>query len=291
VERQVFCQSPGRHWRTGRESPDYAANIHRPALTPYATRVRLSVIVITKNEEAAIGRCLASVTWADELIVVDSGSTDRTCDIARERGARVEITPDWPGFGAQKNRALDLATGDWVLSIDADEWVDDALRVAIRQAIVAPGEHSAFEVSRLSSYCGRYIRHSGWWPDLIVRLFKRGNARFSPALAHETLETTGSVGRIGGTLMHESFLDFEDVIDKMDRYSTLSARMLHERGRRAGLGTAVVHGLWAFIRTYFLRAGFLDGRQGFMLAVSNAEGAYYRYVKLWLLIERERAQP
>ncbi len=250
----------------------------------------ISAIVIAKNEESVIGRCLQSVKWADEIIVLDSGSIDRTVEICRQFTEKVHVTDDWPGFGPQKNRALDLATGDWVLSIDADEWVGETLRDEIQRAVSSPGDAVAFEMPRLSSFCGRHMRHSGWWPDRVTRVFKRGQARFSDVLVHEMLQVKGVTRRLHQSLMHESFVDLEDVIEKMDRYSSASAKMLHARGRRAGLGSAVVRGLWAFIRTYFLRAGFLDGRHGFMLAVANAEGTYYRYAKLSLLLSSKARQ-
>ena len=247
---------------------------------------RLSVIVITRDEEAAIGEALDSVRWADEIVVVDSGSRDRTVEIARARGATVTIREDWPGFGPQKNRALDLATGDWVLSIDADERVSPELAGEIRAAIASPDARDAWEMPRLSRYCGRYMRHGGWWPDRVVRLFRRGKARFSNDLVHERLVVDGSTGALRNPLLHEAFENLEEVLRKVDEYSTANARMMVERGKRGGLVRAIVHAKWAFFRTYVLRAGFLDGREGFMLAVSNAEGTYYRYLKAMLLQER-----
>lgn len=247
----------------------------------------LSVVVITKNEEGTIQRCLQSAAWADEIVVVDSGSTDRTVDICRELGARVMITSDWPGFGKQKNRALAQAKGDWVLSLDADEWVSERLREEIRAAMAAPGSVVAFRIPRLSSYCGRFMRHSGWWPDHVMRLFKRGCGRFSEDIVHERTIVEGPLGTLQEPLLHESLVDLEDVIDTMDRYSSDSARMMHERGERSSLGKALLHAAWSFLRTYLLRAGFLDGREGLMLAISNAEGTYYRYTKLMLLHHRD----
>ncbi|HWQ40054.1 MAG TPA: glycosyltransferase family 2 protein [Burkholderiales bacterium] len=248
--------------------------------------MRISVVVITRNEEASIRRCLDSVSWADEVVVLDSGSTDRTVEICRERGARVSVTTDWPGFGPQKNRALDLATGEWVLSLDADEWVTAELAKEIRAVVAEPGSASAFRLPRLSSFCGRYMRHSGWWPDYVTRLFRRGKARFSDDLVHERLIVNGPVGRLKGTLLHESFGSLEEVLDKINRYSSLGAQQMAAAGRRGGAFAAALHALAAFVRTYFLKAGCLDGREGFMLAVSNAEGAYYKYVKLWLMQAR-----
>lgn len=244
--------------------------------------MKLSVVVITKDEEAAIGRCLDSVRWADEIVVLDSGSTDRTVEIAREHGARVEVSADWPGFGPQKNRALALAGGEWVLSLDADEWVPEDLAAEIRAAIVSPDGHAGFELPRSSSFCGREMRHSGWWPDHILRLFRRDAARFSEDIVHERVELDGAVGRLTRPLRHESFVSLHEVVDKMNRYSTAGAQMRVMRGKGGSVGGAVARGLWAFLRTYVLRAGFLDGREGFVLAVANAEGTYYRYLKAWL---------
>ncbi len=242
----------------------------------------LSVIIITRDESATIRRCLQSVAWADEIVVVDSGSSDATASICREFTDQVHVT-DWPGFGPQKNRALGHARGDWVLSIDADEYLTPALRTEIEHTLKDAAGCAAYRLPRRSSYCGRFLRHGGWWPDYVVRLFRRGQARFSDDAVHERLLVDGRTGTLKEPLQHEAFSDLEEVLDKIDRYSTASAAMLRARGRRGSLGRAVGHGMWAFLRTYVLHAGFLDGREGFMLAVSNAEGTYYRYLKLMLL--------
>ena len=243
--------------------------------------VSLSVIVITKNEAHNIQSCLESVLFADQIVVVDSGSSDTTVELAREMGAEVTVNRDWKGFGVQKNRALALARCDWVLALDADERVTPALRAQIIAVLQAP-KYSGYSLSRLSSYCGQYMRHSGWYPDRVTRLFKRQAAVFSNELVHERIVISESVGQLDAILLHESFKDFESVLDKANRYSTAGAQALFERGKTASLGKAVVHGLWAFFRTYVLRLGFLDGRMGLVLAISNAEGTYYRYLKLWL---------
>src|SRR5882672_6304598 len=245
--------------------------------------MNISVVVITKNEEANIERCLRSVDWADEVIVLDSGSSDRTVEISRKLGARVSVTEDWPGFGPQKNRALEQATGDWVLSLDADEWVTPNLRDEILNAISRPDGALAFRLPRLSSFCGRFMRHSGWWPDYVTRLFRRGAAKFSDDVVHERVIAEGKTGTLRQPIMHETFVDLHELLQKMNNFSSLAARGMRDSGRKAGLAGAVLRGLWAFIRTYFLRGGFLDGREGFMLAVATAEGTYYRYVKLMLL--------
>lgn len=247
----------------------------------------LSVIIITKNEGAVIRRCLKSVAWANEIIVVDAASSDNTAEICRELGAKVYIVDDWPGFGPQKNRALEFATNQWLLSLDADEEVSAELRTEIEAAMLAAGKNVAFRMPRLSSYCGRYIRHSGWWPDHITRLFLRGKARFSNDVVHERLIVDGAIGTLSQPLIHEAFTDAEEVLEKINRYSTASAQTLHRQGKTSSLSSALLHGLWAFIRSYILRAGFLDGREGLMLAISNAEGTYYRYIKLMLLSKQK----
>jgi glycosyltransferase involved in cell wall biosynthesis len=246
----------------------------------------LSVTVITKNEAGFIRTCLDSVRWADEIIIIDSGSTDGTVEICREYTDKIMLT-DWPGFGPQKNRALAMATGEWVLSLDADEYVGPELKQAILSAISAPEGHVAFNLPRRSSYCGRWMRHSGWWPDYVTRLFRRGSARFSDDLVHERIIVDGDIGRLREPLIHAAFENLENVLETMNRYSTIGARMMDDRGKKATMASAVLHGFWSFFHTYIVRAGFMDGREGFMLAVSNAEGTYYKYLKLLLLAERK----
>jgi glycosyltransferase involved in cell wall biosynthesis len=242
----------------------------------------ISVIIITKNAGSTLRRCLESVAWADEVVVIDSGSSDDTLDICRGLGAKVSVTEDWPGFGPQKGRALDAASGDWVFSIDADEWVTPQLAEEIRAVVAGGGTAAAYALPRRSSFCGRYMKHSGWWPDYVVRLFRRGDARFSDDQAHERLIVNGETRKLRQPLMHEAITTMDQMIGKMNLYSTAGARMMQARGRKASLLTAVFHGCWAFFRTYILRRGFLDGREGFILAVANAEGSYYRYIKLML---------
>jgi len=245
---------------------------------------RLSVIVIAKNEAANIADCLDSVAFAEERIVVDGGSDDATVSIARDKGARVEQRT-FAGFGAQKNIALSLAQGDWVLSIDADERVSPALAAEIKSAIENPTANG-YEMPRRSSFCGRVMRHSGWWPDYVLRLFRRGTTRFSDDLVHERAICDGPVARLTQPLDHFAVLRLEDSLSRMDRYSTASAEMMTASGRRVTFMTGISHGLFAFFKTFVLRAGFLDGREGFLLAVAIAEGSYYRYMKAWLRSRR-----
>lgn len=243
----------------------------------------LSVILITKNEEANLKDCLESVSFADEIIVVDSQSSDKTQEIARSFGAKLEITSDWPGFGPQKNRALNLATQDWVLSIDADERVTPELKQEILTAIASPNAADCYAIPRSSWYCGRFMKHSGWYPDYVDRLFKRGSAKFSDHLVHERLLPTGSSGKLNNHFLHYSYRDFSQVLKKVDVYSSAAAQQAFKQGKKGGLGEALVHGFWAFFRTYVLRRGFLDGKYGLALAISNAATSYYKYLKLWQL--------
>ncbi len=249
----------------------------------------LSVILITRNEEANLEDCLASLDGiAQQLVVVDANSSDRTVEIAQNYGATIAQPSDWPGFGPQKNRALDLATGDWILSLDADERLTPALKSEILTAIHHNAHIDCFAIPRLSWYCGRFIRHSGWSPDYVDRLFKRGTARFTEDLVHERLIPSGAVAKLENPLLHYSFMNYSQVLQKLDRYSTASAEQAFAKGKTATPLKAVLHGAWAFIRTYIVRDGFLDGPQGFTLAMSNAQGTYYRYIKLWHLHQEAR---
>ncbi len=246
---------------------------------------KISIIIITKNEAHDIRDCLASVAWADEIIVLDSGSTDGTLNIAREFTQHVYSSPDWQGFGIQKNRALAYATKEWVLSIDADERIDEALKNEITQTLQAP-QFDVYFMPRLSSFCGRFIQHSGWRPDYVARLFKHGSTQFSNSVVHESLIFSAPAGYLSNSLLHLSYKNLAEVLDKMQRYAILGAAALHAKNKRTSLLGAIGHGLWAFIRTYIVRLGFLDGAQGLMLAINNAETTYYKYLQLYFLTKK-----
>lgn len=253
--------------------------------------MRLSVAIITKNEATNLAACLASVGFADELVVLDSASTDGTQQIATQFGARVEVSDQWSGFGKEKNKAIDLCTGDWILSLDADERIPPKLENELRTLLSSGPEHHAYAIPRLSWFCGKFIRHSGWRPDYVTRLFKRGTARFSDDLVHERLITEGSVGFLKNSIVHISFRDFDSVVNKMNSYSAASALQMSRSGKSGGPMKGLLHGLWTFLRTYFFRLGFLDGRHGLALAISNAQGTYYRYLKLWFENHRQEFTP
>ncbi len=242
----------------------------------------LAVIIISKNEAHDIAACLSSVAWADEIIVLDSGSEDATVSIAQQFTTQVYTNTQWQGFGIQKNRALAYAKSTWVLSIDADEVITPALRAEIEQAIQS-ATHQVYLMPRVSSYCGQYIRHSGWTPDRVARLFKRGSAEFSQDLVHESLQYQAPAALLKNPILHRSYRNLEEVLDKVNHYSSLGAHNAHNKGKKGSLAKALYHAAWAFIRTYLLRLGFLDGAVGLMLAISNAEVTYYRYLKLYFL--------
>ena len=239
----------------------------------------LSVAIIACNEAHRIARCLQSVAFADQVVVLDSGSTDDTVTIARSLGADVEVTPDWPGFGPQKNRALARCRYRWVLSIDADEQISDALAAEILRVLrAAPAEATVagYWLRRSSRYCGQVIRHGLWGNDRVLRLFERQRGRFTDARVHESLVCDGETRVLEGILVHDSVDSPEDARSKARRYAFLGAEALRARGRGGSLQGGV-HAGWSFVRGYLLRAGFLDGRFGLTLARLNAAGTFWKY--------------
>jgi glycosyltransferase involved in cell wall biosynthesis len=252
---------------------------------------RLSAVLITMDAQAHLRECLGSVAWCDEIVVVDGGSRDATLAICAEFGAKLFSETDWRGFGVQKNRAIAKAGGDWIFVIDADEVCTPALRAELEAALATAGDTAAFAMPRRSSFCGHWMRHGGWWPDHVTRVFARGLARFSDDVVHERLQVDGTVRRLLQPLLHYTYDSLEQALAKLDRYSTLGAQQAYARGRRATPLSAVLRGSWAFVRTYLLRLGLLDGWAGLMLAYYNAHGTYYRYLKLWLLGRARPGQP
>lgn len=241
----------------------------------------ISVILIVKNEQDKIAECLQSVKWADEIVVIDAHSEDQTVKLCQQFTDKVTIS-DWAGFGPQKNKALALATQPWVLSVDADERVSLALKQEIMQIIRNSDSDEGYEIPRQSNYCGQWIKHSGWSPDFVLRLFKRQNARFSDDTVHERvlLNADASIGQLKNPLQHFPFDNLEQVLDKINFYSSAWAQDKHKQKVSSSLTKALLHSAWSFSRTYFIQKGFLDGQAGLMLAISNAQGTYYKYAKL-----------
>lgn len=247
---------------------------------------KLSVIIITLNEERNIADCLASVAFADEIVVVDSSSSDATQAVARKLGAHVVVTLDWPGFGLQKNRALDVAQYEWVLSLDADERVTPELAKEI-QMVVASNDGSAYVMPRLTQFCGSWIRHCGWTPDHVLRLFRRESARFSDDLVHErVILAPGKPKRLSGTLLHYSYPTPEHYWRKLEHYSLAWAEQRHLRGQKTSMPRAAMSGVVAFLKSYIFRLGFLDGSMGFAVCCMQGQAAFGKYFALYCLNKR-----
>ncbi|MGF1699870.1 glycosyltransferase family 2 protein [Photobacterium makurazakiensis] len=249
----------------------------------------LSVILITKNEADRVERCLQSVkSVADEIIVLDSGSTDETVEICQRFTDNITIT-DWPGFGKQKQRALDKATGDWVLSIDADEALDDTMQSAISELLIQESiEHSAYRLPWGVTLYGKTLRY-GRSARSVLRLFKREGARYTLDEVHETvIPTKGSTGTVKGYLLHYTHRDYGHGLDKAAQYAWLGAQKYHRKGKKShGVALALIRAIWTFFHIYILRRGFLDGSVGFIMAMTYAQVNFNKYVGLWLL-ERKK---
>lgn len=243
---------------------------------------KLSVIIIAKNEAHNIARCLRSVySWVDEIIVLDSGSTDETVRICHQYTSLVYIT-DWPGYGPQKNRALQMSSGNWVLSLDADEWVTKHLRNEIQQAIQMTS-YQAFYLPRLTMYCGKFQRYGDAAKDKVLRLFCRESGRFTDDIVHEKVISNGPVGYLQQPLLHNAYRSITEWSNQMQIYALLTAQLRHSKGRRSNPFKAYVNSLWAFFRTYLLRQGFRDGYIGFMFAILSTRSSYTRNMQLWRL--------
>lgn len=242
-------------------------------------RNKLSVIIITKNEEHKIYKTLKAVEWADEIIVLDSGSTDQTVEIATRLATKV-VSTDWQGFGVQKNRALSYATCEWVLSIDADEYVTPELAKEITEFLLNPKDITNCTIPRLSTFMGETVRYSGWWPDPVCRLFLRNKGEFTNNLVHERIVVTGKSHCIKSLLLHNSYESIEQLIEKMNQYSTAGAIDLGNAKKASSLRKAIFKSIWAFVRTYFIKLGFLDGKTGLIIAIYNSQTTYYKYIKL-----------
>ena len=247
-------------------------------------REPLSVAVITYNEARNIGRCLASVAWADEIVVVDAESDDATREIATRHGARVHVVP-WRGFVEQKNHAVSLTRSSWVLSLDADEWIDDEGAEEIRAALAAP-EADVYAMNRRSAFSGAFLDHT-WRPDWQRRLFRRNRARFEGGHVHESLAPANGarVARLRSPLHHMAYRSIHDYVERMNRYTDLAARSLEEQGRSVAFLRLLVSPPAAFFKHYLLRRGFLDGVRGLVISAGSAYYVLLKYAKLW---ERRR---
>ena len=245
-------------------------------------KLPLSVAIITYNEERRLPACLASVAFAAEVVVVDSESTDRTVAIAEQSGAKVQRQP-WRGFGLQKQSAIDLCTQPYILVLDADERVAPPTAIELATLIQSGLIHDAYSLPRKNYFLGRWIKHAGWWPDRVVRLFQKGRATMSANLVHESLRVSGSTGELQNPLLHYATRDLEQTMNKMNSYSTSGAEDLWREGKQASVAKALARGAWAFFYNYGIRLGFLDGAEGLIIAVSDASNKFFKYAKLYAL--------
>ncbi len=251
-------------------------------------RVPVSVLIVAKDEEANIEACLRSARWAAEIVLVDTGSHDRTLELARGLADRILRRP-WQGYAETKQRALAETSYEWVLWLDADERVTPDLAKEIAKVVESP-RHAAFAVPRRAYFLGRWIKHAGWYPGYVARLFRKDRARFNSALVHEGLEVRGPVGRLNAPLLHITDRDLEHYMRKFNRYTSLAAEELDRRGRRFRKRDLFTHPLGIFLRMYVFRAGFLDGVQGLMLALLSSAYVFAKYAKLWELQQLKPAE-
>lgn len=246
----------------------------------------LSVITLAYNEEHNIAECLASVRWADEIIVVDSGSTDRTVELARQYTDRV-LTVEWKGYGATKNLALQHARGEWILWLDADERVPDELACEMREAIRSnDGTIAGYSMPRRAYFLGRWIKHCGWYPGRVTRLFRKSKARFTESNVHEQVVVDGAIAELKHDLLHYTDPNLHHYFQKFNRYTTLAAADLQAAGKKFSLFDILVRPAFLFFKMYVLKRGFLDGMQGFILCVVSSAYVFTKYAKLWELQRR-----
>ena len=239
----------------------------------------ISAVIITRNEESNIKRCLDSIAWVNEIIVVDSRSTDNTRKIADEAGARV-FDVEWRGFGPTKGFAVEKATCDWILSIDADEEITAESMAEIKKILESDGSLHGYEIPRKTIFLGRWIKHSRWYPDYVLRLFRRESGRFTDSRIHEKVVVEGEIGRLKNPLLHNSYPDIDTYFAKFEKYTSLKAQDLYDEGKRFNLAGLIIKPVAAFCRHYVTGLGFLDGIEGFLIAMFSAFGVVTRYAKL-----------
>jgi glycosyltransferase involved in cell wall biosynthesis len=235
---------------------------------------------MVKNEEHNIRRCLESVKWADEIIVLDTGSTDKTMDIAKEYTPKV-FSGDWKGYGKSKQEVVNLASNDWILSVDADEEITTSLSAKIQRTLSHPDGYDGFDIKLESQYLGKWIRHSGWNHEYHLRLFNKNQGHFDDKLVHESLILNGIKGRINIPILHYPYPDLGVCLEKMTRYADYWAEEHYSPNKKAHIHDAVFHSVSKFIQMYFFQLGILDGRIGLILALNSSYSVFLKHIKLW----------
>ncbi len=246
---------------------------------------KISATIITKNEEKNIERCLKSLNWVDEIIVVDSGSTDKTIDICRKYNCKI-IETEWLGFGKTKKFAVNSASNNWIFSIDSDEEVTSELEAEIKNILVNP-THNGYKIKRKSFYLGKMINHSGWESDFPLRLFNREYGNFNEKDIHESVIVEGEVRKIESNLLHYTYPTISSHLSRINRYSDIQAKELKKNGKHYSLFIVLFFGLNKFLKMYVLKLGFLDGKEGLILCCNSAYGVYLKYLKLWALNRKD----
>ena len=241
------------------------------------SELSISAILITRNEAGNLPECLRSLFFCQEVVVIDQQSTDRTADLAHELGARVVVSSNWQGFGIQKQRALETATGDWVLSIDADERITPELAKEIQQAIQSD-KADGYYIKRRSQFLGKWMNHGGWYPDRVLRLARRERARFDPTPIHEKMIVDGAIAELVHPMLHYSYRSIEDVLAKQKTYALASGAKKAAGGQDAGVASALLRSGWTFIRLFMFQLGFLDGRHGLIAALAKAQETFWKYL-------------
>ena len=250
----------------------------------------ISAVLIVKNEADSLRACLDSVKWCDEIVIMDSGSSDDTLRIAAEYTDKIFTETDWQGFGQQRQRAQAKVSSDWIFMIDADERVTPELKSSIQSIVSNNKQDSVYEIPRLSWVFGRFIRHSGWYPDYVIRLYPTAKGHYGDDKVHEKVYFGDGmqVKQLTGDLLHYTYKDMEHYLVKSANYAAAWAEQREARGKRASIAQGLIHGMGCFIKMYLIRAGFLDGRQGFLLAVLSAHSTFVKYADLWT---RQQKQP
>ena len=248
----------------------------------------LSAVVITRNEEANIGRCLQSLQIADEIIVIDSGSTDRTVEIAESMGARV-FSIQWTGYGPAKKEGVSKASGKWIISLDADEELSPELAREISGTVLLEMEHNGYYTRRKTNFLGRWIYHCGWYPDYVLRLFKKADGDFNDSVVHERVVLNGRTGFLKGEILHYSYKNVERYFEKFNNYTTMGAEQAYKSGKKAGWYHIALKPPVAFIKHYIMKLGFLDGLEGFIISVFSAMAVMVKYSKLKEIIKRKKS--